>query len=292
VSSHAHSSARLYGLVLAGGRSSRMQRDKAQLNYHGHSQLEHACRLLAPHVDKVFVSVREDHRDDPQRAAWPQIVDRPGLHGPIAGIASAQATYPDAAWWVLACDLPFLDDQTLRALDLGRSTDRLATAFRSAHDGLPEPLCAIYEPASAAAISTYVAGGGQCPRKFLGSHDTHLLTAPNPTALDNINTPQEYAAAMSALQSTSAAPSTLAATAKNLRVQYFALLRDQAGRSQEQLVSKARTAAELFAELGQRYPFTLRVEQLRVAINAEFAEWHQELRDGDEVVFIPPVAGG
>lgn len=283
MSSHAQNNAPLYGLVLAGGRSSRMQRDKAQLNYHGRSQLEHACQLLAPHVDKIFVSVRSDQRDDPQRAAWPQIVDQPGLQGPIAGIASAQAERPAAAWWVLACDLPFLDERTLQALEQGRATDRLATAFRSAHDGLPEPLCAIYEPVSAAAIATYVASGGQCPRKFLGSHDTHLLTAPNPTALDNINTPQEYAAAMNALQP---------ASAKNLRIQYFALLRDQAGRSQEQLTSAARTAADLFAELGQRYPFTLGMEQLRVAINAEFAEWGQELRDGDEVVFIPPVAGG
>lgn len=278
----------LYGLVLAGGRSSRMQRDKAQLQYHGRSQLEHACRLLAPYVEKVFVSVRGDQRDDPQRAAWPQIIDRPGLSGPIAGIASAQAEHPDAAWWVLACDLPFLDANSLQALQHGRTRTHLATAFRSSHDGLPEPLCAIYEPSSSPALSAYVAAGGQCPRKFLRTHDAQLLTAPNAAALDNINTPQEYVAAMDALQNGNSAT----ATNKSLRIQYFALLRDQAGRSQEQLTSQARTAADLFAELTRRYPFTLAMEQLRVAINAEFADWTQELRDGDEVVFIPPVAGG
>jgi molybdopterin-guanine dinucleotide biosynthesis protein A len=275
----------LYGLVLSGGRSSRMQSDKARLQYHGESQLEHSCRLLAPHVDQVFVSVRDDQRGDPARAIRPQIVDRPGLAGPIAGIASAQAQHPNAAWWVLACDLPFLDEATLSALEQGRSRSALATAFRSAHDGQPEPLCAIYEPRSSAAVAQYVADGGQCPRKFLRLHPTHLLTAPNARALDNINTPQEYAAAMQDLN-------PAAAITRNIRVQYFALLRDQAGRSHEQLATQARTAAALFAELRQRYPFTLAMDQLRVAINAEFAEWTQDLRDGDEVVFIPPVAGG
>jgi molybdopterin converting factor subunit 1 len=130
-----------------------------------------------------------------------------------------------------------------------------------------------------------VADGGKCPRKFLRLHPTHLLTAANARALDNINTPQEYAAAMQDLN-------PAAAITRNIRVQYFALLRDQAGRSHEQLATQARTAAALFGELQQRYPFTLAMDQLRVAINAEFAEWTQDLRDGDEVVFIPPVAGG
>jgi len=173
-------SAPLYGLVLAGGRSRRMQRDKAQLEYHGRSQLEHACTLLAPHVERVFVSVRDDQRSDPTRQAWPQIVDLPGVEGPIAGIAAAQARHPDAAWWVLACDLPLLDGGTLDALAAGRDRTALATAFRSSHDELPEPLCAIYEPASAAALSAYVAGGGHCPRKFLLRHPAQLLAAPNP----------------------------------------------------------------------------------------------------------------
>jgi molybdopterin converting factor subunit 1 len=77
-----------------------------------------------------------------------------------------------------------------------------------------------------------------------------------------------------------------------IRVQYYALLREQAGRSEETLTTSARDARELYAELGQRYPFTLPAEMLRVAINAEFGEWSQPLNAGDAVVFIPPVAGG
>jgi molybdopterin converting factor subunit 1 len=79
---------------------------------------------------------------------------------------------------------------------------------------------------------------------------------------------------------------------KRLTVQYFALLREQAGRREEALASAAGTPRELYDELRQRYPFTLGSELLRVAVNGEFAEWSTQLRTGDTVVFIPPVAGG
>jgi molybdopterin converting factor subunit 1 len=79
---------------------------------------------------------------------------------------------------------------------------------------------------------------------------------------------------------------------QTIRVQYYALLREQAGRSDETLTTSARDARELYAELSQRYPFSLPVDMLRVAINAEFGDWSQPLKAGDAVVFIPPVAGG
>ncbi|HTY49549.1 MAG TPA: MoaD/ThiS family protein [Steroidobacteraceae bacterium] len=78
----------------------------------------------------------------------------------------------------------------------------------------------------------------------------------------------------------------------NIRVQYFALLREQAGRSEETVQTSARTPRELFTELAARHPFSLGVESLRVAVNTEFGDWGQPLTDGDAVVFIPPVAGG
>jgi molybdopterin converting factor small subunit len=77
-----------------------------------------------------------------------------------------------------------------------------------------------------------------------------------------------------------------------LTVQYYALMREQAGRSAEILETCAPTPAELFAELSARYGFTLAREQLKVAVNSEFRDWAHTLRPGDAVVFIPPVAGG
>ena len=77
-----------------------------------------------------------------------------------------------------------------------------------------------------------------------------------------------------------------------VRIQYFALLREQAGRSEESIDTTAATAAELYGELKSRYRFTLAREQLKVAVNGEFSDWSKPLQADDAVVFIPPVAGG
>ncbi|MDP9012730.1 MAG: MoaD/ThiS family protein [Pseudomonadota bacterium] len=77
-----------------------------------------------------------------------------------------------------------------------------------------------------------------------------------------------------------------------LKIQYFALMREQAGRSEEILETSAATPADLFSELNARYGFSLSREQLKVAVNSEFSEWSRPLGAGDAVVFIPPVAGG
>lgn len=286
-------SAPLYGLVLAGGRSTRMQRDKAVLEYQGRCQLERAISLLEGRVVQAFVSVRQEQRGEPTRARFPQIVDLEDGLGPIAGILAAQERLPAAAWIVLACDLPFLDARTIERLIAARAADRAATVFRSTHDGLPEPLCAIYEPSSRAALRAYAASGGKCPRKFLLASNIELLEPSDPRALDNINTPEEFDGAARALDGdTSAGEATTADRARRIDVRYYALLREQAGTSAETLLTVARTPRELYEELKSRHPFSLAPELLRVAVNSEFGDWSQPLAEGDCVVFIPPVAGG
>jgi molybdopterin-guanine dinucleotide biosynthesis protein A len=309
-------SAPLFGLVLAGGASTRMERDKAVLTYHGKSQLAWAFELLSPLCAATFVSVRPDQRDEATRARFPQIVDREPGAGPIAGIAAALLDHPKVAWLVVACDLPFLTARTLRDLVERRDPQRLATAYRSAHDGLPEPLCAIWEPAAREPLLAHMAGGRQCPRKFLIGADIALFDLPDARALDNVNTREEFNDACAALKGADgswapsgqdderAAPETgpLAraqssepdshAARKTIRVQYYAILREQAGRSEETLDTFAATAADLYDELRVRRGFQLSPAQLKVALNSEFSDWRTPLRHGDTVVFIPPVAGG
>ena len=77
-----------------------------------------------------------------------------------------------------------------------------------------------------------------------------------------------------------------------VHMRYYALLREQAGRQVETVETAATTPAALYAELTARHGFRLPQAQLKVAINAAFSEWSRPLADGDEVVFIPPVAGG
>jgi molybdopterin-guanine dinucleotide biosynthesis protein A len=275
----------LYGLVLSGGRSTRMKRDKAKLEYAGKPQLERAMDLIRPLVERSFISLRAEQRSDPQRAAYEAITDlKPNL-GPLAGIQAALHAHPQNAWLVLACDLPFLDAATLQHLIARRAPTRLATAFRSRFDDLPEPLCAIYEPASLPAIEAWIAQGENCPRKWLSRSDVELLALPELRALDNVNTAEEYAAA-------SAEVGAPAVQRRNLNVRYFALLREQAGRGSETLQTEARTPQELYQQLQRERGLKLAPEYLRVAVNDEFGDWHQPLADGDTVAFLPPVAGG
>ncbi|MGH8178844.1 MAG: MoaD family protein [Steroidobacter sp.] len=316
----------LFGLILAGGASTRMQRDKAALSYHGKSQLEWAFELLSDVCAATFVSVRPDQRNDATRAPFPQIVDREPGGGPLAGISAALLEHPKAAWLVVACDLPFVTEATLRELIEHRDPQCVATAYRSAHDGLPEPLCAIWEPSARAPVLAYLASGKQCPRKFLTNSDALLLDLPDARALDNVNTVEEFSAANEALrpgaglralgagqnegsgdsprpiaaeQTSASAPAraqrpdpAAREDRKTIRVQYYAILREQAGRSEETLDTSAMTAADLYDELRRRHPFQLASTQLKVALNSEFSDWRTPLKHGDTVVFIPPVAGG
>jgi molybdopterin-guanine dinucleotide biosynthesis protein A len=185
------SAAPLHGLLLCGGASRRMGRDKAQLNYGGEPQLLRAWRLLTAVTGRAFVSVRDHQRDEPLRASLPQLIDTYDAVGPAAGILSAHDAFPEAAWLVIACDLPWLDGATLRALVAARDPAKEATAFASRFDGLPEPLCALWEPSIHQRLKQRYEAGSYCPRKVLIQSDIHLLPAPGDT-LDNINTPREF----------------------------------------------------------------------------------------------------
>jgi molybdenum cofactor guanylyltransferase len=277
----------LYGLLLTGGRSTRMKRDKARLEYAGKPQLDRAMELIAPLVSRAFVSVRAEQRDDPQRTAYDTIADLRNDLGPLGGIQAAFHAHPSNAWLVLACDLPFLDAATVRHLIERRATSRLATAYRSAGNGLPEPLCAIYEPASRASLEEWIAQGLNCPRKWMIRGDVELLDLPNAHALDNVNTANEYLAA-----SASIVAGGPAGELRRLNVRYFALLREQAGRGSEAVQTAARTPQELYEQLQRERGLQLAPQFLRVAVNDEFGDWQQPLADGDTVAFLPPVAGG
>ena len=79
---------------------------------------------------------------------------------------------------------------------------------------------------------------------------------------------------------------------KAIHVQYFALLREQRGQSEETLHTVARTPKALYAQLKKDYRFTLSEESVRVSINERFCDWQAELKSGDHLVFLPPVSGG
>lgn len=301
------SAAEVYGLVLAGGRSRRMGQDKALLDYCGRPQVDVCFDLLSSLCARVFVSIRPDQ----EAGRHPVIRDQFEHPGPLNGILSAFAAQPGHAWLVVACDLPFLDQATLRELLRHRDPARPATAFRSRHhEGLPEPLCAIYEPAMATRLHDFVQHGITCPRKALIRSDTLLLDLPDPLALENANRPEEFAAARAVWQGATPRPRALSVPAtagapdrecdacgprtmlRPLRVRFYAALREATGHSELTLESAAPHARALYDELQKRFQLRWPSDRFRVAVNDELCAWDRSLQPHDTVSFIPPVAGG
>lgn len=182
------------GLVLAGGKSSRMGQDKSLIKYHGITQLEHAHQLLSKFCQKVYVSARREQKGLKNINNFLMIYDLKDIEGqgPMSGIISALKKDSKVSWIILACDLPFINDHTIENLISKRDKKKLSTAYKSSYDQLPEPLCAIYEPRALKYLLNSFKEGNRCPRKFLLTHQVHLIEPIGKNALENINTPEEY----------------------------------------------------------------------------------------------------
>lgn len=177
------------GLVLAGGKSLRMGKDKGLIEWHGQPQRQFIAGLLQQFCSDVFISCRAEQIGEiidysPLPDTWP-------AKGPIAGIISAFEKYSDCAWLVVACDLPLLDASTLQFLLDNRDSTNIATTYKSPFDGLPEPLITIWEPAAYSVLVKWSQDGYSCPRKVLINSKTKILTPPNEQALLNANTPED-----------------------------------------------------------------------------------------------------
>ncbi|GGG38447.1 NTP transferase domain-containing protein [Hymenobacter glacieicola] len=182
----------LRGLVLAGGRSQRMGQDKGKLAYHeGREQRAHAAELLAGFCQDVHVSCRPDQVMELEYAGLRPLPDTFADLGPLSGLLSAFRLDPNAAWLVVACDLPFLSETTLDHLVEHRQPARMATAYQSPDNEWPEPLITIWEPGSYATLLRFLSLGYSCPRKALINSDIELLPPPAPQELRNVNTQEE-----------------------------------------------------------------------------------------------------
>ncbi|WP_460500800.1 NTP transferase domain-containing protein, partial [Hymenobacter agri] len=164
------------------------------LHYHGLDQRQHTAALLAEFCPDVRVSVRPDQAGE-LPVGLTALPDTFLNLGPLGGILSAMQADPNAAWLVLACDLPFLTRNTLEYLVSNRQPARMATSFRSPWDEFPEPLVSIWEPRAYGQLLRFLSLGYSCPRKALINSDTELLAPPAPAELRNVNTPAERQAA-------------------------------------------------------------------------------------------------
>lgn len=186
------SNAKLYGLVLSGGKSTRMGEDKGLITYHDLPQREHLYHLLNEVCEQTFLSIRKDQEKEISNT-FNTIIDKDDFRGPYNGLLSAHIAHPEVAWLVLACDLPLMDKKALQELIAARNTEKIASAFADATNPLPEPLCAIWEPEALKQSIVYLdAGNGSCPRKFLINADVNLVFPEHKQVLLNANSKAEY----------------------------------------------------------------------------------------------------
>lgn len=188
----------LYGLLLIGGQSTRMGKNKSLIDYHGKPQAHYLFELLEGFVAKAFVSVKDRNTCDFTSAV---IQDNFDTKGPINGILSAMKAHPNVAWLVLAVDLPLLTSKTIQQLIDNRDPSKMATAFATKETNLPEPLIAIWEPqAKTDLMKHHLEEGKNCPRKFLINSEIKLIHPSEDSELFNANNPEEASQAKSMIK--------------------------------------------------------------------------------------------
>ncbi len=190
----------LNGLVLAGGKSQRMGKDKGGLNYHGKAQREYEADLISKYCNDVFISYSETQAEIPA-SPYKVIKDTFTGLGPYGAILSAFRAYPNQAWLTIACDLPLLTNESIALLVQNRNTSKLATCFHNPETKFPEPLITIWEPRAYPVLLEFLSQGYSCPRKVLINTDIEEIEVSETAFMQNVNDPTAYEEVMKKIKS-------------------------------------------------------------------------------------------
>lgn len=178
----------LNSLILAGGESRRMGRDKGSIEYHGMAQNDYMFSLLRNFASEVYLSCHPGRVPDTK---LPVLKDTFLDLGPYGGVLSAFRFNPNVAWLAVACDIPLLDEKTISYLIDQRDISKVATCFHDTSTDLPEPLITIWEPKAYAVLLQYLGQGISCLRKVLINTDSKQIHTDTPELLRNANTLEE-----------------------------------------------------------------------------------------------------
>lgn len=262
-------------LILIGGHSSRMGRDKATIvRPDGRRQIDWLGDLARLAGGEVVLSVRQDSTPP---VDLPVVIDAHPEAGPLAAFAAFHQHYPEKAALVLSCDLFLLDEETVKHLLAGRDQTRPVTCFANRLDGVPEPLCAIYEPAALSQAAGWLARGERGARRFVQALAPRVLDLPYPAALDSANTPHELAECFSKLQH--------GVTGKTVNVSYEGSLKESRGADSESVMTLANTIGGLYEELRFRFRLSRLMEQVTVSRNGVAGETADRIAEDDRITF-------
>jgi len=272
---------KLLGLLLCGGQSSRMGTRKETLQWHGEPERQRLSGLLAQVTEQVFFSQQEKGGDE-------VIVDGELGFGPLAGIYAAHQRFPEADWFVLSCDLPLVDLDHLKQLLTAFEKGTQSLAFESRFDGKSEPLCALYKAEDLVKIPAFFADENEhhCARCFFKSLPDKALIRPQVAdAIDNCNTPGDKRDIEIRLKH--------GRGEIKLQLEHFAQLEAAIGLTKQEWKSYSRTAHGVWEELKMKYRMkSIDSKVLRPVINDELVGWDAIVKEGDQLSFLPPFAGG
>ena len=219
-------------------------------NTHGRSAAERALDLLDPLVDALLrVGARRPARRSAARALRRRSSIAAPSEGPAAGIRAAQRAHPQAAWLVLACDLPFLGRGDAAAPDRAARSDARRHCLSQQPRWPARAAVRHLRAARRRALAAFIAGGPQLPAQVPDQSDTLLLDQPDAEALDNVNTPDEYCDAHAA-----PARPTRRRAARAARAVLRAAARTGRAPRRDRGSTSARTPRELYAELSAAPP--------------------------------------
>lgn len=178
----------LQGLVLMGGKSTRMGERKSHIKYYDKAQYQVVGEMLQAHCSQVHLSVQQPEED---LGDYSQISDTFTGIGPFGGILSAFRHNPNVAYFTIPCDAPLLTQAAVDHLVKHRNKQAVATCFHNAETNFPEPLITIWEPRAYPILLDYLAMGYSCPRKVLINEEIHEIKPLDENHLRNVNNQAE-----------------------------------------------------------------------------------------------------
>lgn len=186
-----------YGLVLCGGRSTRMGRDKAFIDYHGKPQVYQVHELLAGFFKEVIISCRGEQYELLDKNFRLLADDKIYADsGPISGLLTASDLLPEKSAMVMGTDYPFMNKMELAEFIRTIRPDTFAASFYNREEDLFEPLLAYYSSAACRELKQFYRDGCDSLQQFLRKHDASRYYPLDITVIKSIDTPNQEADAL------------------------------------------------------------------------------------------------
>lgn len=192
----------LYGLVMCGGKSSRMGRDKAFIEYHNIPQVYYLHGILKQFCSEVIISCSTDQSIKIEDKFLKLVDDEIYKDkGPLTGILTAFKKYPVKNFMVLGCDYPFINETELAAFVATINSETYAAAFYNSEAQLYEPLLACYSSVAGKDLLAAYQNGLVSLQKFLQEKNAFRYFPVNILSVKSVDTPEGEAEVRELLRS-------------------------------------------------------------------------------------------